>query len=147
MMENSQHTKQSFMEYNLLTVHGIIIKNALVFMHKIRHFPKLLPQSIRETIASNAPIIGSDHESCHTWLEIYGRIPYCQSMFYKGPLLAITQENISATTLPSLFSLNIYKNSVKRLLLNLQNQGDSDDWPSFLLYNIPGLRRSIRVHN
>ena len=138
------HTKQSFNEYNILTVHGIISKNALVFMHKIRHFSSLLPQSIRETIHSNAPIIGSDHVSCTTWLEIYGRIPYCHSLFYKGPLLAISQENISATTLPSLLSIKIYKKSVKSLFITLQSQGDGDEWPTFLLHNIQGLRRSTR---
>ena len=101
------HTKQSFKEYNILTIHGIIIKNALLFMHKTMHFPNLLPPSIRETIPSNAPTFGSDHESCNSWLESYGLTSYRSSMFYKGPLLAISQENISMTTLPSLFSLNI----------------------------------------
>ena len=28
------HTKESFYKYNILTIHGIIIKNALIFMHK-----------------------------------------------------------------------------------------------------------------
>ena len=101
--------------------------------------------TVKETIASNAPIIGSDHEGCNTWLEFYGSIPYCQSFFYKGPLLATSQENISATTLSSLFSLNIYKKSVKRILISSQSQGESTNWPSFLLHNIPGLRRSTRT--
>ena len=143
--ELPSHTKRSFEEYNILTIHGIIIKNALLFMHKKRHFPRQLPPSIIETIPNNAPIVGSDHDSCNSWFESYGRTPYCSSIFYKAPLLAISQENVNMTTLPSLFSLNIYKKSVKQGLINLQSNGDNTEWPSFLLYNIPGLRRSART--
>ena len=41
------HTKEKFKEYNIHTVHGIIVTNALIFMHKLHHFPISLPVSIR----------------------------------------------------------------------------------------------------
>ena len=44
------HTKTSFYSYGILTIFGIIMKNALLFMHKVNHFPSSLPPSIRETI-------------------------------------------------------------------------------------------------
>ena len=49
---NSQiptHTKSSFYNSKFLTVHGVIIKNGLTFMHKVRHFPQSLPESTRDT--------------------------------------------------------------------------------------------------
>ena len=62
------HTKSSFYEYGLLTIHGIIVKNALnLFMYKVKHFPSSLPQSIRKTVPDNAPTIGSDHDNCSAW--------------------------------------------------------------------------------
>ena len=138
------HTKTSFHEYGILSVHGIITKNALIFMHKIRHFPSLLPPSIRETIPHNAPIVGSNHENCSNWLEKYGQACYTSSIFGKGPLLAITDTNTELTTLPSILSLNIYEKLVKLELLKQQNIGDPENWPNFLLYAIPGLRKSCR---
>ena len=51
---------------------------------------------------------------------------------------------INATSLPSLFNINIYKNSIKSMLLDQQNEGPTDEWPCFLLYKIPGLRKSQR---
>ena len=44
------HTKESFYKYNILTIHGIIVENAIISMHKIKHFPELLTKLIRETI-------------------------------------------------------------------------------------------------
>ena len=39
-------TKEEFKKYNILTVHLTIVMNALVFMHKCRHFPNSFPVSI-----------------------------------------------------------------------------------------------------
>ena len=138
------HTKASFKEFGILTIHGIIAKNALIFMHKIKHFPTTIPKSINETIPNDIPDLGATHETNQEWLNFYGKYYYNNTLFFKGPLLAISDSNISITTLPTLFSLKIYKNSAKRFLLAQQNEGDSDEWPTFLLYNIPGLRRSTR---
>ena len=141
------HTKKYFDEYGILTVHGIIIKNALTLMHRMKYFPQTVPLSIRLTIPENVPNSSSTHSNSTEWLSIYNTINFRPSVFNKGPLLFISELNINATTLPSLLSHNIYKKSVKRMLLILQNQGPPDEWPNFLLFNIPGLRRSARVAN
>ncbi len=138
------HTKASFKEYGILTVHGVIVKNALVFMHKIKHFPTTIPMSIRNTISNNMPVIGATHETNPEWLDLYGNQHYKNSIFFKGPLLAISNSNISITTLPTLLSMAIYKNAAKNFILQQQNEGEQDKWPIFLLHNIPGLRRSRR---
>ena len=108
------HTKSSFYEYGMLTIHGIIVKNALLFMpqqcpnnallfmHKVKHFPSLLPQSIRKTVPDNAPTIGLNHDNCSAWLHKYGQACYTSSIFGKGPLLTITVNNIELTTRPSI---------------------------------------------
>ncbi len=139
------HTKSSFFNYSILTVHSIIVKNALLLLHKLNHFPNLLPQSIKDTFPSNMPSLGATHETSELWYEIYGGPKYKDSIFYKGPLLFISPINTDTTTLSSLFSVNIYKNSVKQALLKQQSDGESDEWPTFTLHNIPGLRQSTRV--
>ena len=138
------HTKLSFQAYDILTVHSIIVKNALIFMHKINNFPRLLPASINETIPKNIPNVGDNFDNSQQWIENYGQPLYNKSISFKGPLLAISQHNIDATTLPSLFNFKIYKKSVKSMLLDQQSGGDTEEWPNFLLYNITGLRKSSR---
>ncbi len=44
------HTKPHFARHNILTIHGIILKNCLIFMHKIHYHPIALPQSVRQLI-------------------------------------------------------------------------------------------------
>ena len=141
------HTKSTFNEMSVLTVQNLILKNALIFMHKVRYFPELLPKSIRETIPSNAPTQNSTHENCASWLEFYEHSsPYYRtSVFYKGPLLAISSHNEELLKPECLISMKIYKNSVKKLLLSLQKQGEGDEWPVFLLNSIKGLRKSSRI--
>ncbi len=138
------HTKPSFRTYGILTVHSIIAKNALIFMHKINNLSSLLPVSIKETIPNNIPTVGANLDTSHQWIETYGQPLYKNSIFFKGPLMAISQHNINATTLPSLFNINIFKKSVKRMLLEQQSEGDTEEWPVFLLYDISGLRKSPR---
>ena len=140
------HTKPIFKEHEVLTVHGIIVRNALILLHKVKHMPSLLPNSIVQLFPENLPEYKSSHEDNELWLATYSQ-PYLKnSVFYKGPILAITDENVTGITCPSsLFSINIYKKSSKRVLLDSQNVGNTDDWPPFLLHNIPGLRQSNRT--
>ena len=137
------HTKTFFNEYSILTVHGVIVVNALIFMHKKRHFPLALPQSVKETIAENAPATGSSHDTNLEWLSNYNNHVYRNSLFFKGPLLSIIPEFSELQTNPSLFNLDIYKNDVKKFLLKIQGRGDHE-WctNNFPLYNIPGLRKA-----
>ncbi len=61
-------------------------------MHKTSIFPKLLPQSVKNTIPGNAPtaIAGEGTFEEHSgWLDKFGSHTYRNSLFYKGPLLYI----------------------------------------------------------
>ena len=141
------HTKPAFQQYKVLTVQGIIAKNALIFMHKVNQLPRELPNSIRETIPQNAPCANPDYVNCQEWLAEYGTTIHNKSIFYKGPLLYsdyIIKRPLSPS---SCISINAYKINVKRDLLDVQAQGDVDEWQNnnFLLYNICGLRKSKRI--
>ena len=138
------HTKASFADFGIITVHGLITNNALLFMHKIRNFPLLLPQSIKTMIPQNAPTFISNEDSNLSWFNKYGLSKFKSSIFYKGPLLALSELNSEITTPSSLLSINIYKSNLKRMIMNEQSQGEPDTWPEFILHNTPGLRVSKR---
>ena len=142
------HTKTSFNKFKVLTVHNVIAKNALIFMHKINHFPNLLPSSVNETIAPDAPVSGSCHETCHNWLSNFGTRVYNKSIFFKGPLLYVDPSAEQLLTPHALISINYFKSNTKRMLINTQITGNSDEWQSdnFLLFSINGLRRSSRLN-
>ena len=143
------HTKPAFTNFNILTVQSVIAKNAMIFMHKVNKFTRSIPSSVRETIASNAPAIDSDHETCHEWLAKYGTSTYAKSIFYKGPLMYNDSKfRLAVSTPTSCLSINAFKSNVKRTLIGLQNSGDKEEWQSenFLLYNISGLRKSSRLN-
>ena len=137
-------TKTSFMKYNILTVHGIILRNAFTFMHRVNHFPASYPSSITETIPDNVPTKASDHNSCQEWLNKYSNVGFRSSIFFKGPLLAVTDQYYSTLTPASYMTFKAHKISTKSKLLDLQNEGENEEWPTFLLHNIPGLRKSVR---
>ena len=143
------HTKSSFNKFKVLTVHAVIVKFTLIFLHKVYNLPHLVPSSVRETIASDAPTLNSNHETSSEWLNIYGTNTYRKSVFFKGPLIYINSETIQCLTAGSTLSINSYKNNVKRGLLKLQSEGDKVEWQpdNFLLYNIRGLRNSQRLNN
>ena len=68
------------------------------------------------------------------------------SVFFKGPLLAISDTNKEIlTNLSSLFFLKIYKTGAKQKLIEQQSCGDDESWPPFLIHNIKGLRNSDRL--
>ena len=91
------------------------------------------------------PTKGATHESSELWYNIYRESKYKDTIFYKGPLLFVSPINSEITTLTSLLSVNIYKNSAKNELLKQQSEGDHEEWPTFILHNIPGLRQSTRT--
>ena len=140
------HTKPAFNEHGVLTVQGVIVKNALILMHKINNMPSSLPQSIVQLFPNNMPNFGSDLEANEDWLAVYNQSDFRRSIFYKGPILAISRHNINNIRCPSsIFSINIYKKSAKRVLLELQSTGVDEEWPPFMLNNLPGLRKSKRL--
>ena len=140
------HTKPFFKEHKILTVHNIIATNTLLFMHKINSFPRSLPLSVRETIASDAPVCGSDHDTCQELLAVYGSDGFSKSVFFKGPLLFIDHTFSKLINPSTKLSYKAYRKQAKSLLLDLQNQSDDECWQAenFVLNTISGLRRSKR---
>ena len=145
------HTKTGFNKLEVLTVHSIIIKNALIFMHKVNNFPWLLPASVNHTISPDAPSLfsTSNHDTHQEWLINFGTSTYCKSLFYKGPLIYADPETSKIAGPTTLVSIILYKNAVKRLLLTVQKEGEVEEWnpKNFLLYNVRGLRRSNRLNH
>ena len=148
--ENPTHTKSSFSSYKVLTIQGIITKNALLFMFRIKFLKSSLPSSISDLIPCNAPCFSDDqdHITHKNWLDGYGNAIFKDSIFFKGPLLALSSEN---ETILSNFkskqsspNLCTYKSALKKFLMEAQGGGDNDEWPNFLLNNVKGLRQSAR---
>ena len=141
------HTKSSFNSFKIHTIHSIIIKNALITMHKIKKFPDKIPQSIGATISPNAPVCGSNYETCEEWLNHYGTNVFRSSFFFKGPLIYSDPSTLLLETPTALLSINAYKSNVKRYMLSVQEKGERDEWhpDNFLLHNIQGLRKSNRL--
>ena len=137
------HTKPFFNDFGILTVQGVIVANSLLFMHKQKHFPLALPQSVKQTIAFNAPVPGSSHDTNLDWLSKYNNHVYRNSIFFKGPLLSIIPEFSDLITPPNLLNFDIYKKDVKKLMLTTQARGN-EEWcaSNFPLYDIPGLRKA-----
>ena len=116
-------------------------------MHRVQFYKSSLPPSVSGLIPTSAPCPSDDrdHTLYKEWLDTYNTVVFRDSIFFKGPLLAITTENnrllgnIHNTT-----SLYRYKNSLRKLLVELQGSGGSDEWPTFLLNKIKGLRQSNR---
>ena len=145
------HTRPAFVADEILTVHGIVAKNAALFMHKIRKFPISLPPSIKIIIASNSPLAHTDHETNEDWLNEYGTATYRNSIFFKGPLLynqLLANSNDNLTAAAACISIKYFNNNLKKVLLNQQNQGDGEEWnaKNFILQNLNGLRQSRRLN-
>ena len=140
------HTKSSFNKFEILTVQNVIALNSLLFIEKVHHFPKMLPKSISSLISPDAPTNTSTFESSSKWLESFGTPIYRQSIFYKGPLLALREEYDELSTSIHKGYLKAYKNRVKGKLFETQFSGDEIEWDpeNFAINHIPGLRKSER---
>ena len=55
----------------------------------------------------------SNYEENASWLSTYNKPHFRSSVFYKGPILAITDQNMQITCPSSIFSINIYKKATK----------------------------------
>ena len=143
------HTKEYFNEYKILTVHNIIALNALLMIKKIHSYPSLLPNSITETIPTNSPEPGSNHNDCETWLRTYNTTIYRNSLFFRGPLLFSTTNVLDNIDLKILSTPNLFKNKVKKSIFDYQKVGKSSEWETdnFVLYNYRGLRAGSTKRN
>ena len=92
------------------------------------------------------PFEGSTQDSCYEWLQSVANHFYMRSVFYKSPLVYIAPEILELVSLPSLLNAKIDKNDAIKAMMKYQSSGNAEEWQSgnFLLYNIPGLRRSPR---
>ena len=144
------HTKESFGDLKILTIHSLIATNALTFMHKVYNFPQSLPSSVRDTISINAPKIGEidNHSDYDKWQKEFGAPCYSKTIFYKGPLLYSDDKYSHVISPASLLSFKVYRNRIKNILLIAQTEGDEIEWQfsNFALNNIAGIRRSKRNH-
>ena len=114
-------------------------------MHNISNFQKLLPSPIVIALPENIPKLEHAHRDCLEWLAIYNNIPYRTYVFNKGPLLALSNKNISLLTDKTRSSVTAYEITGKCMLLKNQHGcTDDDEWPQFLLHRITGLRKSAR---
>lgn len=140
------HTKSSFSNLNVLTVHNVILKNIMIFMNKVHNYPHLLPNSVRQTISPDSPSPTSNTDYNSDWYTTHNSFPYRNTTFFKGPLLYnyITTNN---NTELNNTNTNTYKKSLKVYILGLQSSGNEVEWnpENFRLHNIPGPRSSNRI--
>ena len=121
------HTKPSFTDFNILTVHNVILKNIMIFMNRIHNFPSSIPISVKNTISPSSPSPYSNTDYNSDWYCTYNRTPYNTSTFFKGPLL-YTNIMTDNPQLHANASLNCYKQRMKSYLLEVQCSGDSQEW-------------------
>ena len=139
------HTKSTFTDHNILTVHNVIAKNMLIFMNKIFNFPHMLPLSVANTISADSPSPSNSISYRSNWYIKYNSVPYNMSTFFKGPLL---YKNIMSDAREvNNTNTNTFKSGIKSYLMNIQASCDVIEWsPSnFILYSITGLRSSARL--
>ena len=98
-----QHTKPFFNGNKILTVHGLIVYNSIILLHKIKYMPQLVPKNILQAFPDDIPTKISDYVIAISWLLLYSSTNFKNSIFYKGPLLSICADEADATTLPTLF--------------------------------------------
>ena len=142
------HTKPTFTEHKIPTVHNVIANNMLNFAHKL-HISDLLPHSVNCIISKQSPCYVNNMECTSSWYREYSQVPFNTSTQFKAPLLQNKFEDQVVELMKSSkcsTSLTSYKNSVKSLTQKIQGQGSAENWENdnFILYTSLGLRRSDR---
>ena len=84
-------TKPFFIVHSILTVHGIIASNSLMFMNNVFRYPHTLPHYVAETISRNVPsrILGRFTESNYEWFNSHNTSFYRNSIFFKDMYLVM----------------------------------------------------------
>ena len=121
------HTKNAFCDLEILTIHGLIVKHALTMMHRIKYFQSTVPRSIINLFPDNMPNHTSNlnHDNSSEWLNTYSKRGFRSSIFFKGPLLTLTNTNKQITSLPSLFFFKYIQKERKTCIARRTN----DRWP------------------
>ena len=132
------HTKQAFNSLNILTIHSLILKNALLFLFKVYHMPHHIPSATRLLFHDFVGTARRQHLVIHT-----------NSMFVKGVRLfrEIKQEcKDNDIPLPT-HSIGHYKSRLKYYLFKLQSSGEENEWEysNFRLCNQLATRQSSRL--
>ena len=106
-------------------MHVISVENALIFIHKLRHFPNTVPPPplTYTLVPDTIPKFGYSVSDCSERAENHNTIPYMSSFFYKGPLLAVTKENAEVISPATVLSINLYKKYAKQILIEQQTIG------------------------
>ena len=78
-------TKLFFINHSILTIHGIIASNSLMFMNNVFRYPHTLPNYVADTISSNVP--SRSHagftESNYEWFKRHNKSLYRNSISLK----------------------------------------------------------------
>ena len=144
-------TKPFFIDHSILTIHGIIASNSLMFMNNVFRYPHTLPNYVTDTISRNVPsrILGGFTESNYEWFNSHNTSLYRNSIFFKGPLLYIEASLDEVFNIFSCQSAKAFKSQSKKTIMKLQIGTDVNDWAAtrFPIFEISGLRRSERNAN
>ena len=147
------HTKPFFTEYNIQTIHSIILTNILVFMHK--YHSHNLPSSVLSIISPEAPKISQSNENCKEWMTNHSIGILRNAISFKGPLFylnyfpEILSQCEDENKQNSIYtSSNSFKNRAKAFVLNMQARGCPNEWEgnNMPLYHLPSLPRDRRLN-
>ena len=78
------HTKDTFAKLNIPIVYSLILKNVMIFMHKIQHFRQLLPNAITALFPDT-----SDDENSITHVMPERLTTQQNSLFVMGPVYTL----------------------------------------------------------
>ena len=142
--EPPNHTKQAFNENKILIVHSLILKNLMLFMHKLNYHAHLIPDGIIEIFPSST----TESENIEVLTERL--VSEANSMFVKG-LRLYSEVMIEATEADPLLHtpiLGSFKNRLKLHLLSIQSKGSGTEWDpeNFRLCIQKAKRKSPRLN-
>ena len=80
------HTKQFFNEYQIMTVHSIILSNILNFMHKHNEFKNLIPPPVYNIIYPEAPKFNHVNDNIIEWMNRHNTGKIRNAISFEGPL-------------------------------------------------------------
>ena len=143
------HTKPYFTNYNILTVHSVILTNILIFMYKYYNSKHHIPPSVASIISLNAPKHKSSQENDNEWFKSYpiGKYRNVISFKYITDLENEHKNNGGKSIRPDI-SINCFKTHTKTHMLKIQSEGQADDWEgqNMPLYQVPGIRHMYKTN-